>query len=612
MRGLDQMPEDVTGVPHRLFQQNLDIYDASEDAVSELGITPQDVKGFLDRIVLKKKDCNGINIYFDNDMDGFASAIFSRDIMISIGFDIRDIKLFPITHLERVHLKPDPCALLLFVDVQPLEFTPLTFCIDHHQVISGNIHENAFIYPPERLDPIYPTACTILTAYMLYVAEGGASDFDGYIQNMEWTKREFVKILFMLGAVSDNTWMLSKHSDKKLLQEWVQQVGVREKDLLVNSMGISLVLGLEDGRLKGLEPILEKGLDSIDTDFLEKTLRGMTKKANNLFIFAREMDYEVRRFIHSEQLQVAESIEKYKSQIQRDEATVENYIKAMPREIRRQTDRTIMLEMLHTVANRDKVKWKQIEFYGKEIQKLEGRITSNGKRLDALKKKRADISIQNIPGICLFISKQGSGQVKGILASLLYYFGWRNIVIEETEHFALWGARGFQQSYLEGELATFTIDKKLLESYTSMEDVSRELPNALRKSVTSKKALNLQKRYVGGIGGRGTIFGGDIKGKVPQLFSSMDERSIDKKVEELVSHGEFGLAIRGLTEGESEVSTSSALRSKFKSTNWITVQVTGGPESGDILELEIGVILAWLGGSNTELELDTGQFIRID
>jgi hypothetical protein len=99
---------------------------------------------------------------------------------------------------------------------------------------------------------------------------------------------------------------------------------------------------------------------------------------------------------------------------------------------------------------------------------------------------------------------------------------------------------------------------------------------------------------------------------VPQLVSTRESRNIEAKIKELIDHSELGLAIKGLTEGDSMVSASQALRSKFKGTNWITIQVLGGKEAGNILSGEIGVILAWIMGENREIKINVSNFMFLE
>jgi hypothetical protein len=179
-------------------------------------------------------------------------------------------------------------------------------------------------------------------------------------------------------------------------------------------------------------------------------------------------------------------------------------------------------------------------------------------------------------------------------------------VIEEHEHDAIWGARGFTHADLQSELTTLTFDKRMLEIYRSLEDESQDLPKTYQRSLNISQNVTFQAIYRGGMGGRGLIYGGDIKGKVPLLFALLepyDEEALKKKVQELIRHGQLGKALKGLTEGESEVPTAYALRSKFKTKNWITVQVMGGSASGDILNGDIGMVIGWFANKSNELEI---------
>ena len=58
---------------------------------------------------------------------------------------------------------------------------------------------------------------------------------------------------------------------------------------------------------------------------------------------------------------------------------------------------------------------------------------------------------------------------------------------------------------------------------------------------------------------------------------------VEEKVKELIKHKELGSALQGLTEGNSTVSTTQALRAKFKSTGWIVVNPIPEKEGADIL-----------------------------
>ena len=109
---------------------------------------------------------------------------------------------------------------------------------------------------------------------------------------------------------------------------------------------------------------------------------------------------------------------------------------------------------------------------------------------------------------------------------------------------------------------------------------------------------------MGGMGGRGLIFGGNIKGRVPKIFATLDDDVMQRKVAELVEKGEFAKAVRGLTEGQDLVSTAQALRAKFKARGWITFQAIGTGGTGDILAGDVGSPLVWLAGRGKQVGLN--------
>ena len=566
---------------------------------------------FLQQILGLKGRYENAAIYYHNDMDGIASAIIARDLLKVIGFNISAKGMVPITHIDREHIVKDPTILALYVDIQPLYNAENVFCVDHHRVLHHELEPgHSFIKPPGEWDE-HPTVTASLVAYLFHVNEHGYLPLSDFMTQKVWAKNLFQRWLLLLAMASDNLWMLSPRSDNKLLNEWIEEFYLTEKDVILVSMGISLLLGREDKGLGSLKKLLEdRPLGAFD-EFFKEVIKDISQETDTLFIFSRELDYEVRRIIEQKRIELGKAVSETHEEILRANNTIENYRRAMPKELRSQSDRTKLLEMLKTVANKDRLKWKQIEFYGNEIEKLETNIASNTTKLDLLQKKYEKILEENLPGICLFIPKQGSDQVKGILASLLYYFGWNNIIIEETEYYAMWGARGFEKEVLEDHLATFDFNRELLQSYTNIEEFARDLPNVYRKSLADAQGLVLEKKYSGQIGGRGKIFGGNVKGKVPSLFSTLDSNLIVSKIAELIKHSELGLALKGLTEGDSMVSTSSALRSKFKHTNWITIQVLSGSRTGNILTGDISVILAWILGQDAEIKINISNKMLI-
>jgi hypothetical protein len=568
---------------------------------------------FLDNLRNLKEEFPNAAIYFHNDMDGIASAIIAKDILQEFGYNITSKEMIPITHIEREHIVKDPTILSLYLDIHPTYEAGNVLCVDHHGGDSKKLDPARwFVLPPTEEGGEYPTVTASLVAYLQHLSECEFIDYWDFIGEKHWAKDQYYRWLVLLSMVSDHLWLLSRQTESRVLNNWTDELQFIEKDVILISMGISLLLGGEDRGMDSLRVMMDEEPTGDIEDFFKEVVKEITSETNNLFIFARELDYEVRQMLLIKSQELNAAISNANEDILRANSTINNYRKAMPRELRNASSKAKLMEMLKTVADKDKLKWKQIEFYGTEIDKLETHIASTTKRLELLMEKYQAITPNNIPGICLFINKQESEQVKGILASLLYYFGWDNIVVEETEHYALWGARGYDQDYLEEELGTYNFNRELLESYTNIEEFARDLPNVYRKSLADAQQLVLGKEYKGQIGGRGNIFGGNIKGKVPQLFSTLDSGNIEGKIKELIDHSELGLAIKGLTEGDSMVSTSQALRSKFKHTNWITIQVLGGSKAGNILSGEVGVILAWIMGENREIRINVSNFMFLE
>jgi hypothetical protein len=134
-----------------------------------------------------------------------------------------------------------------------------------------------------------------------------------------------------------------------------------------------------------------------------------------------------------------------------------------------------------------------------------------------------------------------------------------------------------------------------------MDDLAQNVPNTFKQVLKITKNITIQRLYMGGMGGRGLIFGGNISGRVPKIFATLDDVVMQQKVAELVESGEFARAVRGFTEGPDMVSTAQALRAKFKARGWITFQAIGTGGTGDILAGDVGTPLVWLAGRGSQL-----------
>ncbi len=562
---------------------------------------------------LRKKIKSG-SIIFHNDTDGLLSGIIARNLLKIFDYEVDPKDMQAISHMGLPSIKHESDKLYFYVDIQPKQLDNNTFCVDHH-LFKGKSFEfssNNLIYSPENIEREFPTTSALLVIYLQYVHTGGLLSYAEYINEKIWAKEESTKLFVLLCAVADNLWMLSKYSGILKLRDWIQELKLTERKLIKLSMAISVLLGIENECDRIVTLFTENPIEFMNERFLERSVESFSVQIDNLYKFGRTLESECEKFIEESNDEVTKEIERLENQIKREKDTIAKYRKAMPIGLRHNTK--AIMEMLETVGDRDKPKWKQIEFYGSEIDRLQTSIVNLENRLEYYQEKMEMISPDMIPGICLFITRQNSDQVKGILSSLLYYFGFRNIVIEEFEHNSVWGARGFSQEDLESELTTLVFDKRMLETYRTIEDVSKDLPKTYQRSLNISQNVTLEVRYLGGMGGRGKIYGGDIKGKVPLLFAFFESQTVEaiqKKLHELIKHGQLSKALKGLTEGESEVPTAHALRSKFKAKNWVTVQVIGGSASGDILRGDLGMVIAWLAGKSKELTIPTNQVEKL-
>lgn len=566
---------------------------------------------FLKSLKRQNKKIKTGCIIFHNDTDGFFSAIMVRDLLKMLGYQIASEDMHATTHMEIEKIKHDPDKIYLYVDIQPQLFDKNIYCIDHHMIDSKafKFSSNIFIYSPDNIEREFPTTSALLVVYLRFVHAGGSLKYEEYVNKKIWTNEEFTRLLVLLCTVADNLWLLSTYSKSNNLRDWILEFNLTERKLIKSSMALSVLLGTENERERIIMVFAEKPIELINENFVNSAVESISVQIDNLFKFGQIIVAECEQFAEENFQEVGKELERIEDQIKRKKETIRKYRKAMPIGLKQNTK--AIMEMVETVGDRDKPKWKQIEFYGNEIERLETSLINLRGRLDYYQKKKFMISSE-IQGICLFIGHQSSDQVKGILSSLLFYFGFKNIVIEEFEHYAVWGARGFSQDALESELTTLTFDKHMLDMYRIVEDVSKTLPKTYQRSLNISQNVTFDVRYIGGMGGRGMVYGGNITGKVPMLFAFLEAKTvieIENKLRELIKHGQLSTALKGLTEGESAVPTAHALRSKFKSKNWITVQMISGPTSGDILQGDLGMVITWLVGKSKELQI---PLIKID
>jgi phage host-nuclease inhibitor protein Gam len=457
-----------------------------------------------------------------------------------------------------------------------------------------------FVYATENIEREIPTTATMLVAYLYYISRGGKKDFVSYVNNKLWGKDTYIRWLVLLAAVSDNLWQLSKQLGASKLRDWIKNYNLNESGLIKISMAISILLGRETNRLNGLLPFFDlsnKFDDEIEFNdyYFEQMLAPLSQQIDNMFNFVKRLDAEISNFIMETQASIADDLLQVEAELERVEKRVKEYVKAMPIRLRTM-DKAAVMHMLQTIGDKTRGESKQVEFYGAELDRLQIKITNLINKSRWLQEKKELVAPEQIKGIALFMPKQCSEQVKGILSSLLYYFGRKNIVIEEDEFVSFWGSRGFTKDILENELTTLKFDKRALDIYLNYEESLRNLPPSLRRPLNISHNVTIEEEYIGGSGGRGRAFGGNIKGRVPQLFAILEATELRNKVQDLIRHGELGKALRGLTEGEAQVPTTSAIRTKLKTRGWITVKL-----SNDILSDEKRIAVVWLAGHSKRL-----------
>jgi hypothetical protein len=563
---------------------------------------------FLTSLKRQNKKIKDASIIFHNDADGLFSGILARNLLRRMGFEVSPTQMKPISHLELPNIQHEPDIIYFYVDIQPNSLTENIYCVDHH-LIRGKTFEfsdNNLIYSPENIEREFPTTSALLVIYLIYVHQHGNLSFVEYINEKEWAIDELNRLLVILCAIADNLWLLSKYSEIYKLRDWIKEFNMSERKLIKLSMAVSVLLGIESECDRVVKIFAEKPLEFFNEAFLESAVESVSVEIDNLYKTARNIGEESEKFIEESIHEVSEEITRLENQIQREKDTIAQYMKAMPIGLRHNPHAA--MEMLETIGDKDKPKWKQIEFYGSEIERLQNSVINLINRLEYYQEKKMLLTPEMIPGVCLFMHKQSSEQVKGIMSSLLYYFGFKNIVIEDFEHYSVWGARGFSKEDLESELTTLTFDKHMLEVYRNIEDDSKSLPKTYQRSLNISQNVTFDYKYMGGMGGRGRVYGGFIKGKVPLLFAFLESPKAENminKLKELIKHGQLSKALKGLTEGESEVPTAYALRSKFKTRNWVTVQIMAGSSTGDILHGDLGMVISWIAGKSKELEIPT-------
>jgi len=547
------------------------IYDSVNIDHNEASMFLASLKKEIDRAMM-------LGIYFHNDMDGLNSAILINQMMRRwYGNDLQ-IHVSPIEYEEIEKLTLNDDMIYVFCDMDINREGQNIFRIDHHDKERDKklITDRIFLLSPSKNDYEYPSSATILCAYLKYVSEGGKQSFHEYMDHGPWHGENLNRLLILLASICDNLWHLNFIIDIPI-KHWIPDMD-EERNLILISISASLILG----DTTRMEPIMSYFTASnLDPDSYLTPLCGMTLEARNVFDFAVQAAREAEKFHNKIFFNLTDTLEKTLKTLDRDMDMLKKYDESMPIDMR--GNREKMMELLNTRGNLNEDHWKRIQFYGKEMVKLEAKIKVEEKIILKLRTARSIISKTSGPRICLFIPRQVSKQIKGILASLLYYMGWKNVVIEDRGNIAAWGARGFTLAEVTEHFSTLSLGYDELKDYLHMEKVYKDLPAVFKRTLNISKNMGYDKTYSGGMGGRGLIYGGTLTGKVPRVFSLLEETGdVEEKIRELIRHKELGSALQGLTEGKSMVPTSKALRAKFKNNGWVVIQLVGGKEEPEV------------------------------
>ncbi len=550
-----------------------------ELSISGKDITAEEADVFLGPLKKTIEEKGATGIYFHTDMDGLNGALMIKDLIQHwFGYDF-PFHASPIEHNEIPLLKIDDDICYIFVDITYPKRLENVFTIDHHgdRRDQKTIDEYIFMLSPLEKDYEYPSTATGLCAYLNYIGRGNRGSFFFFLGQGPWKDDPFIRLLMLLASVCDNLWHLNFLIDIPI-KRWISDPE-EERFLIKVSISASLMLGEEDRRNLVVnrffkERVTPEGFLNLMCTYLDH--------AGNIFDFVVQISKAGEKFYNEIFFSLTDSIDRTLSAWDRDMEMLKKLNASMPIDLR--GNREKMKELLKTRGDLSDEHWRRINFYNKELDKLESKIKVEEKTLLQLRGAKKLISTEKGPRLCVILPQQRSHQIKGITASLLYYMGWKNVVIEERKNEASWGARGFTRDQIGEQFNTLSMGHQELKDYLFMEKVFKDLPDVFRKGLNISKKIAFNQTYTGGMGGRGLIYGGTLTGKVPWIFSLLEETGdMEKKVKELMVHKELGNALQGLTEGQSTVSTAQALRAKFKSTGWVVVNLTGGAEGVDIM-----------------------------
>jgi len=583
-------------------------------------ISAREARMFLDALRSHLKKTSTAGIYFHNDMDGLNGALFIRSMIISTLGNTIEIHASPLEYKELQMLKLDETITYLFIDLDIELKGENVFRIDHHGPTRDlkKVNERTFLLTPPENDYEYPSTATSLCAYLDHVSKGGGATFFEFLNKGPWQKDQFQRLLILLASVCDNLWHLNFLIDIPI-KRWIPDKE-EERYLVLISISASLLLGESSKRDELVSIFFEK---EITPELYLGHICQRISGARNIMNFTMAVSREAEAFYNRIFFNLTDSIEQSLKTLERDKDTLKKLEDSMPIDMR--GNREKMMELLNTRGDLNLEHWRRVQFYGKEMDKLEAKINVEEKRLNRLRSAKKMISTDKGPRLCVMLPMQNSFQVKGIIASLLYYMGWKNVVIEERGSEAYWGSRGFTKEFIGDVFSNLSLGYEELKDYLFMEKVFKDLPEVFKRTLNISRNISYYKTYSGGMGGRGLIHGGVLTGKVPRVFSLLEETGdMEEKVRELMKYKQLGTALQGLTEGQSTVSTAQALRAKFKSTGWMVLQLVQGRQGADIIQGNFNMAIMNLVGYTERIgielqelpptypQMDHGRFDVVD
>ena len=541
-------------------------------------IGSQEAKSFIDSLTSDMSERGSVGILFHNDMDGLNSAIMIHDMVEILMGDRVEIHTSSMEYkdLDEIHLSEDMTYIFCDMDIKKLGEN--IFRIDHHDEKRNRkmVDSHTFLLSPPDKDYEYPSTATALCSYLKYLVEGGDLSFFQYLDRGPWHEDDFSRLLILLASVCDNLWHLNLIVDNPL-KSWISDKE-EERYLILISISASMILGDPDRKSIVLQYFEGEGPDA--EEYLTP-LCSMLPEAKNVLNFSIQLSNGAEKFFNEIFFTLTDSLEKTLRSLNRNRETLRSYEESMPIDMK--GNREKMMELLKTRGDLNDNHWRRIRFYGKEMVNLEAKIKVEEKKILKLRAAKKMISTSKGPRLCLMLPKQSSKQVKGILASLLYFMGWKNVVIEDRGKSSMWGARGFTKPEVQEHFSTLSLSDEQLKDYLQMEKVFKDLPEVFKRGVNISRHTKFFKTYSGGMGGRGLIFGGILTGEVPWVFSLLEESGdLEEKIRELIEHKELGSALKGFTEGKSVVPTAQAVRAKFRATGWLVAQLIADKEEPQV------------------------------